>query len=178
MIVLGTIIIIICARAWHIFTQLSFYRTNPREIFNLSLGGLSLWGALLGLVITLGIFYRFQLKAVILTLSYVSIFLPLVQSFGRWGNYFNNELFGVNHQPLFLYESCFDLALFIILFILQQKIKIKKQLLLGIYLISYGFIRLIIQPLRADINSIVITTLVAAVFCIVAGITIMLYYLT
>lgn len=98
--------------------------------------------------------------------------LPLAQAIGRWGNYFNDELQGRNGEPLFLYESVLDLILFLILFSIHDphtqgmhthtpgvsgytpgkpSYRNEKQgTIAGVYLIGYGLIRFLLEPMRAE----------------------------
>ena len=69
--------------------------------------------------------------------------VPLCQSLGRFGNFFNQEIYGINNQPVWLYES----VLMFITFLFLRKIKSHQT---GIYLISYGIIRFILEFIRVD----------------------------
>ena len=103
-----------------------------------------------------------------------SIGLILAQAFGRWGNFFNSEAFGLPtnlpwklyiapqyrpipftnieyFHPTFLYESMLDLLLFVFLFYLIKNNKLKKEGNLAlIYLILYSIIRIFVENIRID----------------------------
>jgi phosphatidylglycerol:prolipoprotein diacylglycerol transferase len=140
---------IIGARIYEIFLSWGYYQNNLLAIFKIWQGGLAIHGAIiLGTVI---VFYfsqkkkiNFWLLAFLITPS-----LALAQAIGRWGNYFNQELFGrptnlpwgipidVYHRPLeyigniyfhptFLYEAGGDFLIFIILIVAHISIIRKK----------------------------------------------------
>lgn len=94
--------------------------------------------------------------------------VALAQSIGRWGNFFNQEVYGpliTNpslqwfplavqigdewHAAFFFYESVLDILLFVVLFTLMWKfLKKPHGLSAGIYLAWYGIVRSIMEPLR------------------------------
>src|SRR3989339_255078 len=111
------------------------------NIFKIWQGGLAIHGGIIAGIITLWIFSKKQkLNFWKITALAVSV-MPLAQAMGRWGNYFNNELFGLPtsapwgipvlpenkimefydysfFHPTFLYESIGNLIIFIILVVL------------------------------------------------------------
>jgi len=130
------------ARLYDILLELPYYLANPINIFKIWQGGLAIHGAIIGGALALYLYIKkyqhnfWQLAAIVAT------GLPLAQAIGRWGNYFNQELFGYPtnlpwgipigqlHRPLdyfnygyfhpaFLYESFGDLIIFSILFTLH-----------------------------------------------------------
>lgn len=141
---------IILARAWHVVSDFSLYQDNFSDVFRITSGGLSLWGALLGGLIGIYIFttlYGFNFR---LGLNTVAIILPLGQIIGRLGNFINQELFGPptdlpwgmyveyakrpieyrNYEffhPAFLYEIIGNFILFIILIIVSNLLKKRKK---------------------------------------------------
>lgn len=166
---------VIGARIYHVIDFFEYYKASFLQILNFRAGGLALFGGFIGgLVGTLvaSKIYNFKLSKF---LDLISIVLPIGQSIGRWGNYFNNELYGkpyngtlklyipnafrteefknvAYYHPLFLYESVLDLALFFILFIIwkQKRIKIGNLGFLYIYIFGYGLIRYTLEPLRIN----------------------------
>lgn len=161
------------ARLYHVWNEWWFYKTHIFELWRIWEGGLAFHGGLLfGLGALLLIAY--QKKIVLLRLT--DIFAPaviLAQAIGRWGNYFNEELFGkpydgflalsispasrpeqfaaiTSFHPLFLYEFILDLFLFILLFIIFKKIQAGSGLVTALYLFGYGVIRFSLDFLRFD----------------------------
>jgi len=95
----------------------------------------------------------------------LAIALPLGQAIGRWGNYFNQELYGKScdfawcipiqnqagyFQPVFLYEASLNLILFFILLGIYQIKKISAGYITFSYLIGYSAIRFFMEFLRLD----------------------------
>src|SRR5450432_1495478 len=103
--------------------------------------------------------------------------LVLAQGLGRWGNWFNQELYGrathlpwavridANHavpganipdngygffQPTFLYESIWDLGTALALIVLDRKYKLGHGRVFALYLVIYGLGRSWIEALRID----------------------------
>ncbi len=140
---------IIGARAYHVLLELPYYLNNPVEIIKIWQGGIAIHGAILaGIVIT----YFFAKKHKINFWQLLAIYAPglaIGQAIGRWGNYFNQELFGlptnlpwgipiepVNrmleyyganyYHPTFLYESFGSLLIFVVL-IFVHRFFIKKE---------------------------------------------------
>ena len=165
---------IIGARIFYVLGDFSFYFKNPIEIIMINHGGLSIFGAILFGILTL-FFYLYLMKVEIL--KYFDIYalvMPLCQSIGRLGNYFNQEAFGLpSHgffklfvddmyrperfanvkffHPTFLYESILNLILFLLLICIFFKFKnYKKGLVFSLYLIFYSIIRLFVENLRID----------------------------
>lgn len=140
---------VIGARIYAVFLAWPYFLAHPMDIIKIWQGGLAIHGAIMGGLIALWLFTKkyqhdfWQLAGIIVTV------LPLAQAIGRWGNYFNQELFGgptnlpwglpidIAHRPwqylnygyfhpTFLYESIGNLLIFIILILLQIWL-IKKQ---------------------------------------------------
>jgi prolipoprotein diacylglyceryl transferase len=100
--------------------------------------------------------------------------LPLAQAIGRWGNWFNQELFGgpsdlpwaveidadlaaeAGHpgvetfHPTFLYESVWNLALTVFLIRLDRTGRIRRGWLLAVYVVGYLTARLWLETVRID----------------------------
>ncbi len=132
---------LIGARVFYVILDWGFYSENLLMIPAFYKGGLSIHGALIGGAIS--IFY-FCKKRRISFWRLADVFAPslaLGQAIGRWGNYFNQELFGgptekpwgifieesnrpIEHigseffHPTFLYESVWNFLIFIFLMFL------------------------------------------------------------
>lgn len=151
---------IIGARMYHVIDLWEFYSENLINIFYIWNGGIGIWGAILGGALGLFLFWknltvrgfhsgtsedRFSFLSL---LDVMVVGVPLAQSIGRWGNYFNNELWGKNGEPIFFYESVANLVLFGVLWKLRKNEK--TGTLTGVYLIGYGLIRGSLEWLRPE----------------------------
>jgi prolipoprotein diacylglyceryl transferase len=99
--------------------------------------------------------------------------VPVAQAFGRWGNYFNQELFGTptglpwgveiapefrpvaypdaeTFHPTFLYESLWNLALAGLIVWLDRRHPALRGRLVGVYLTGYAAMRFLLELIRTD----------------------------
>lgn len=150
------------ARLWFVALNLDYFSSNPIEIPQIWHGGQSIQGGMLGTVIGTFLFYRKQ--GVDLLAIMVSA-VPLGQAIGRWGNFFNEEAFGSvtslpwglyishtgqYHHPTFLYESIWNILVFIAMIFLNLKTKLSSLKIIACYLLFYSCGRLIIESIRTD----------------------------
>ena len=171
---------LIGARIYEVFLVWPYYRENPLQIFQVWQGGLAIHGAIIAGLAIIWLFSHFK-KINFWKLT--AVFVPglaLGQAIGRWGNYFNQELFGrptaapwgipINplHRPLeyigsshfhptFLYESAACLLIFLILLFLNIYFIKKKSLNLrfyawstALYMILYSALRFGLEFIRLD----------------------------
>lgn len=84
------------ARLYHVFSSIGYYSTHPIDILKVWNGGLSIYGAVIGGLITLLVLKRiFDFKFLILNLlDWLTPSLIVGQIIGRFGNLFNYEAFG------------------------------------------------------------------------------------
>ncbi len=175
---------ILGARIYHVGLEFSYYLTHPLNIFKVWEGGLAIHGAVIGGIIVLLIFARFATglsgnfkKNFWLLSSIAAPALILAQAVGRWGNYFNQELFGrptdlpwgipiaeTNRpimymgdqyfHPTFLYESLGNLLIFVILLgihiYLIKKGKQNWEVVVVSYLVLYSLLRFFTEFIRID----------------------------
>lgn len=160
------------ARLYHVASSANYYWQHPLEMFKVWEGGLSIYGAVIaGVIFVYFISKTYNLKPTTL-LDWLAPSLLLGQIIGRFGNFFNYELYGyptnlpwkmfVPEQfrytayasfqyfhPLFLYEA---LGNAIILFILLKKFGEKsiKGTLFFWYLLLYNALRFFLEFLRID----------------------------
>ena len=134
---------IIGARIYGVIANWPYFFQNPIQILNLRGGGLGIFGGLIGAIIFIILFCLKNKINILSVFNSLSPIIPLCQSLGRWGNFFNHEIYSANGQPIWLYES----ILMFLVFLLLQKIKSHPT---GIYLISYGIIRFVLEFLRTD----------------------------
>lgn len=134
---------LIGARTYSIIQNWSYFSQYPLQIFNLPGGGLGIYGGLLfGIIFTYIFAKTNKIKFLKITNTLIPI-IPLCQSIGRWGNFFNHEIYGTNNQPVWLYES----ILLFILFLILKKFKDHPT---AVYLIYYGIIRYFLEFIRID----------------------------
>jgi phosphatidylglycerol:prolipoprotein diacylglycerol transferase len=176
---------VIGARLWHVFTPSPsaiaegrttlFYLTHPFDLINLRNGGLGIPGAVIGGAIAL---YFFARKYGLNFAEWTDIAAPslaLGQAIGRWGNFFNQELYGAPtnlpwkiyidplhrlpgfetqeyYHPLFLYESLWNLANMALLIWLTRRFgdKLKNGDIFLVYLVVYPVGRFLLDFLRLD----------------------------
>ncbi len=153
---------LIGARAYYVIFNWSYYSGNISEILNFRGGGLAIHGALIGGVLAGFVYAKVKKLNFFKLADCVVIGIPLAQAIGRWGNYLNQEAHGgptnlpwgimvdgVKVHPTFLYESIWDLGVFIFLMIFRKKQKYEGQILAN-YLILYSIGRFFIEGLRTD----------------------------
>jgi len=180
---------IVGARVWHILTPppsmvergitTMYYFTHPLEMLAIRNGGLGIPGAVIGGVIALWIYSR-KYKLDFLTWADIAApGLALAQAIGRWGNFFNQELYGAPtnvpwklfidsahrlpgyesisyYHPLFLYEFLWNLGNAIFLLVIGRKYTkfLKPGDLLWIYMITYPIGRFFLDFLRMDASEV------------------------
>ena len=169
------IIGILGARVYYCVFNLDYYLANPSEILKIYNGGLAIHG---GVIAGLVFVYFYTKKKNISFIKILDIVAPAViiaQSFGRWGNFFNQEAHGgittyqnlknmnipefiINgmhiegkyYYPTFFFESIWCLIGFIILMIARRNKNLRKGFQIGFYFIWYGIGRFFIEALRTD----------------------------
>jgi prolipoprotein diacylglyceryl transferase len=184
---------IIGGRLFHVATHLSDYFGPGRDwtsMFRLWEGGLAIYGAIIFGSIGAYIACQVDIKALkiesagIRFLSFADALVPgllAAQALGRWGNYFNNELFGaptdlpwgleissfnpsyplglpegLTFHPTFLYESLWSLLGVVILLLLEQRFNLRWGRMFALYLMWYSFGRFFIEGIRLDPSDVVL----------------------
>src|SRR3990167_5494805 len=142
----GLIFGIIGARLYHVLDLYSFYSQNPIRIFQIWNGGLGIYGGLFAGILAFIIYLKIKKERVLNWLDISAVGIPLAQGIGRWGNYFNKELL-----PYSIYESLFDIILFLVLSYLIKSRKIKSGIIFSSYLIGYGIIRIVLEKTRQGV---------------------------
>jgi len=164
---------IIGARLYYVIFAWNYYRDNLLMIFYTRSGGIAIHGAVLGGLIV-ALFFIKKHKASFWKLAdIIAPYLILGQAIGRWGNFINQEAHGgrvskefisifpdfiekqmyINgnyYHPTFLYESIWNLLVFIALIILRRKPYIIKGDIFSFYIISYSIARFFIEGMRTD----------------------------
>ena len=169
---------IIGARLYHVITSPDRYfgrGGHPWDALKIWQGGLGIWGAIAlgGLTAYLLFIKRFPQLSFSEFADAIAPGLLVAQAVGRWGNWFNGELFGrpshlpwaleippqlrpaglstiATYQPTFLYESlwCFLGALFLIMW--DRRLRSQNGLIFWLYVAWYCFGRFFMELLRID----------------------------
>lgn len=140
---------------------------NITEFFEFRNGGMSIVGALIGGVAGVGLYSLIKKTNLFKVTDVLAPLVILAQSIGRWGNFFNAEVYGGQitdpawqwfpfavevggnwYQALFFYESVLNLIGFGILIFIFLKYRKHFGITTGAYLIYYGTVRFCLEPLR------------------------------
>ncbi|MGM9535329.1 MAG: prolipoprotein diacylglyceryl transferase [Intestinibacter sp.] len=153
---------LIGARAYYVIFNWSYYAGDISEILNFRGGGLAIHGGLIGGILAGFIYAKVKKINFFKLADCIVLGIPLAQAIGRWGNFLNQEAHGgptdlpwgimvdgVKVHPTFLYESIWDLGVFLFLFIFRKKQKYQGQILVD-YIILYSIGRFFIEGLRTD----------------------------
>lgn len=160
---------IIGARLYFVLFKLEDYIQRPLDIFAVWEGGLAIYGGVIAGIIVIWLVCRRKKIPVGAFLDLLVFGLLIGQIIGRWGNFMNREAFGAETEvfcrmgltapdgstifvhPTFLYESLWNLGIFIFLSIWTKKGKRRYDgQLIIIYFFLYGIGRAWIEGLRTD----------------------------
>lgn len=169
------IIGILGARVYYCVFNLDYYLANPSEILKIYNGGLAIHGGVIAGLIFVYFYTKKKNVSFIKILDIVAPAVIIAQSFGRWGNFFNQEAHGgittyqnlknmhipefiINgmhiegkyYYPTFFFESIWCLIGFIILMIARRNKNLRKGFQIGFYFIWYGMGRFFIEAFRTD----------------------------
>ncbi len=92
---------IIGARLYYVILEWDSYKDNISSIFNLRLGGLAIYGGIIGAILVGGIIAKIRKVRLLPLLDIVGQGFLIGQCIGRWGNFFNQEAFGKNTDSIF-----------------------------------------------------------------------------
>jgi len=166
---------VIGARLYHVITDFDRFRGDYIEVLYIWKGGLGIWGAVaLGTLVGVWIARREGYEVPTL-LDSVAPALPLAQAIGRFGNWFNQELFGeptdlpwglkidanqrpdeyldvATFHPTFLYESLWNLVLAAVIIWVVPRVmpNLMAGRLFAVYVAGYTIGRLWIELMRVD----------------------------
>jgi phosphatidylglycerol:prolipoprotein diacylglycerol transferase len=169
---------VIGARFLHVVVNWSYYSGHLSYIFAFRKGGLAIQGVMLGGILALLVFCKIRKLDFWLWADIVAPALLLGQAIGRWGNFFNQEAFGMPtslpwgiyidpmnrpagyasfqyFHPTFLYESIADIILLILLLLVHRLYKKRPDkfpngLIFATYLGVYAVYRSLIEYYRID----------------------------
>ncbi|CAA9430973.1 MAG: Prolipoprotein diacylglyceryl transferase [uncultured Rubrobacteraceae bacterium] len=167
------------ARIYHVITDYDLYDGNPHSffpgVFEVWNGGLGIYGAVIGGFLGLLIFARLRGISALAFADAVAPGLVLAQAIGRFGNYFNQELFGrpsdlpwaieiapqnrppqfndaASFHPTFLYESIWDVLVCLVLLFVARRFanSLKNGDIMLLYVCLYSVGRFFVETLRVD----------------------------
>lgn len=180
---------IIFARLYYVIFEWDMYKDNLLDIFNTRKGGIAIYGAIIGAVLTAYFVAKYKKIKPFHLFDFAIPYVVLAQAIGRWGNFVNMEAFGTTTDlpwrmtlpgvgdvhPTFLYECLWDLGVFLILIWFRNKKKIEGEVFF-MYFVLYGLGRAWIEGLRTDslmLGTIRVSQLLS-VLLVVAGVVIIL----
>jgi phosphatidylglycerol:prolipoprotein diacylglycerol transferase len=162
------------ARLYYVLFNLDYYSQFPRKIFAVWEGGLAIHGGIIGGLLVGGGYAWLRRLPVRQFLDISAPSIVLGQAIGRWGNYFNEEAFGTptalpwklyispSHRPLlyaqddffhpaFLYESLWDVGVFVLLvWVLRKRLERAPGALFLAYVGLYSAGRFLTEAIRTD----------------------------
>jgi len=163
------------ARLYYVLFNLDYYQAQPWwRVFAVWEGGLAIHGGLLGGLLAGGGYVWARGLPLLTYLDIAAPYVVLGQAIGRWGNFFNEEAFGrptdlpwklyisepnrppqfldrAYYHPTFLYESLWDVGVFLLLVLaLRRRLQRAPGALFLAYLGLYSVGRFWIEGLRMD----------------------------
>jgi prolipoprotein diacylglyceryl transferase len=164
---------VIGARLYHVATDYEKFQGDWLRVFEIWRGGLSIWGVVLGGMIAVVVMCRIKHYDTLGLMDAIVPGLLAAQAIGRFGNWFNQELFGepttlpwgleidVQHRPAgfeqfatfhptFLYEALYCLVLIGVILWAERRWRLKRGQIAAVYVVLYTFGRFWLENLRID----------------------------
>ena len=162
------------ARIGYVIPRFDRFVDRPLEILAIWQGGLALFGGLTAGTIAVILVTRLSGGDVARMADAIAPGLPLAQAIGRWGNYFNQELYGrptdlpwalevdpafrrpaevadsATFHPTFLYESLWNAFLVLVIVRLDRRRVLPRGALILVYAVGYGLGRFLVELIRID----------------------------
>ena len=184
---------IIGARVYYVAFSWPQFKDDPISVLRIWEGGIAIYGAVIAGLLTAWIFCRKRHISFFTLCDLIAPGLVLAQAIGRWGNYFNQEAYGLAvqnsalqffpfavqiqtetglqwHMATFFYESVWNFAVFIFLIIARRKYFRYSGDVFCFYAFLYACGRLIIEDFRTDSlyasSSVRISQLLSVFICI------------
>jgi prolipoprotein diacylglyceryl transferase len=193
---IGVVVVVsgvIGARVYHLFTGYDWGAGGIVGTVKIWQGGLSIWGAVAGGALAVVVVSRRKHLPTLRLMDAIAPGVVLAQAIGRWGNYFNQELFGrptrlpwaleidkahrpaqyaafKTFQPTFLYESLWCLAIFGLLVWSERRFRHRDGQTIALYVALYTFGRFFLELMRSDpatkVFGVRFNAVLSAVLCI------------
>ncbi|QKJ19520.1 prolipoprotein diacylglyceryl transferase [Microbacterium hominis] len=194
---------IITARIYHVLTHWGFYfgeGANPLSALFIWEGGIAIYGALIGGAVGAWLGCRWTGIRFWTFADALAPGLLLAQAIGRFGNWFNQELFGLPtdlpwgleidsdnaafpaglepgtlFHPTFLYEVIWNTLGVLVIVWVGRRFRLQWGRLFGVYLVWYSAGRIVWESIRIDPSEIILglrTNVWAAIIGVVIGLAI------
>jgi prolipoprotein diacylglyceryl transferase len=165
-------------RLYHVITDNDLYfgaGRHPIDALYVWRGGLGVWGAIALGAVGLIIGARRMGIRLLPVLDVAAPTCLIAQAMGRWGNWFNQELYGrpthlpwgleidpshwpegrtfplgTTFHPTFLYEFIWDIAMFFVVVWIEKRFRLGHGRVLALYVMAYCLGRGLIETLRID----------------------------
>lgn len=161
------------ARLYHVVSELGYYWARPAQIPAIWNGGLSIYGAGLGGLLAVYLYWKYRKGAagasMLSILDWLTPSVIIGQIIGRFGNFLNYELYGLPTQlpwkmfvpvqfrmppfemnqffhPLFLYEAAGSA----VILVLVLKLKLRTGSLFLMWVFLYNVMRFFLEFMRVD----------------------------
>ncbi len=164
--IVGLITAVIGARLYYVVFSWDKFADDPISMLYIRDGGLAIYGGIIGGLLGGGIVAKIQKMRLLPVIDMAMICFLIGQSLGRWGNFMNQEAYGaptdsifrmvsegtygVAVHPCFLYESLWCALGVLLLHIFSKKWQKYYGQVTFLYMIWYGFERMIVEGLRTD----------------------------
>ena len=190
---------IICARIYYVVFEWEQFRGDLTSVFDIRSGGLAIYGGLIGAISAGFVYCKVKKLSFPAMADLAAPSIALGQAIGRWGNFFNQEAYGIEitaerlqffpvgvyidadkawHCATFFYESAWCALIVIFLLYAQKRdfFRRKGDVILW-YMLLYGLERAVVEGLRTDslyLGPLRVSQALSLVLIFVAG---MIFYL-
>jgi prolipoprotein diacylglyceryl transferase len=171
------VVVVICgvagARLYTALTDPQRYYGHWIQLAEIWRGGLSIWGVIIGGSLGVIVMTRRHHYDTLGIMDAMTVGILVAQGIGRWGNYFNQELFGkptrlpwglaidlihrppgytqfTTFNPTFLYESIYCFALVGVMLWAERRFVLRRGQSVALYIATYTFGRFWFENLRID----------------------------
>ena len=184
---------IICARLYYVIFSWSEYSDNFLDVFKIWEGGIAIYGAVIGACLSTVIYCRVKKISIGKMFDVGAYGLLIGQIIGRWGNFVNAEAYGTETEtallrmalvnknlmvhPTFLYESLWNLLVFIVINLCEKYQKFNGEIFLW-YVTGYGLGRFFVEGMRTDslmLGSFRVSQVLAAL-CVICGTALIVFF--
>lgn len=191
---------ILGARLYYVIFEWEYYSVHTEDIIAIWKGGMAIYGGVIAGSIVAVVFTKIKKIPFLWFADVATIGLFIAQSIGRWGNFVNAEAFGSLTElpwgmivdgehvknapfgpchPTFLYESLWNMAGFLISYLIIYRLLKTDGLSFAFYLLWYGTGRFFIEGLRTDslylIKDVIRVSQVVAAVSVIVGIAALFY---